>query len=259
MAELPTLRDPMPFVVESIEDALSEAWVKRQRDRAGTPSRLPLSQVGGCQRKVWYGLQATGEPSPPETTLLHIFDYGNAVEDYVVRLLRMAGYEVEDVDPDTGEQWRVEDHDGRVSGRLDGKITYGLQRRKALLEIKSANANQYRKLQDVGVQAWNPKYISQVTYYMGLAELDHCVFVVLNKNQFYLGEGTWKFSVLHVEKVRFDNKRYEQLRLKALDIVNAESCLARPELGKSQYCGFCKYCDVNEWCWSPTRGVKFDE
>jgi hypothetical protein len=257
MAELPTLRDPMPSVVEDIAEALAEAWVKRQRDR-GSASRLPLSQVGDCQRKVWHALQPH-PPTPPDDTLLHIFDYGNAVEDYVIRLLRMAGYEVEDVDPNTGEQWRVEDHSGRVSGRLDGIVSYGSRKRKALLEVKSANANQYRKLLDVGAQSWNSKYIDQVQYYMGLAVLDHTMFVVLNKNQFYLGNGSWEFDPLYVEKIRFDEKRFNELRVKALDIVNARSTPDRPEAGKSQYCGFCKYCSSNQWCWSPARGVTFDE
>jgi hypothetical protein len=94
---------------------------------------------------------------------------------------------------------------------------------------------------------------------MGLGVLDHTMFVVLNKNQFYLGNGSWEFDPIYVEKIRFDEKRFNELRVKALNIMNAKSCPARPEAGKSQYCGFCKYCSSNQWCWSPTRGATFDE
>jgi len=260
MPSLPQLTDPQPQVLRRIAGALVER--NREKDALHDSGRLPISQIGDpCERSLWAGLHRIGKPDM-DPHLLAVFAHGNAIEAHVVWLLQIAGYAVSTYDPSTGSQWRVTDLDERVSGRLDGHIVLGSKKareRVALLEIKSANARQYAVLIGCGVDNWRPQYVDQVQYYMGLAELEECLFVVYNKNDFVLDGEQWKPDYLHVERIRFDASRFERLRAKAKRVVESNDIPERPAKATSQYCGFCKYCDHNDWCWSATTGVKFDE
>lgn len=251
MAELPELRNPAPHIEHRILRALETEREERTKERSLRPPSLALSGVGKCVRELWAGMQGVGSPDPIEPRVLAIFDFGNTVEEHVIRLLRRAGELVIDVDPFTGEQFRVVDFDGKASGRLDGKIDLGPKgsRTVGLLEIKSANDKQFAIAADVGIHTWQPKYVDQATYYMGLAKLDVCLFVVFGKND----------SQIYSEKIRFDPERFHRLRQKVATAVLSPTLPDRPAEATSQYCNFCKWCEVNEWCWSATAGVQFDE
>ena len=120
-----------------------------------------------------------------------------------------------------------------------------------LLEIKSASEKQFELCKALGYEKWNPKYAAQLQVYMGYAGFEDSVAVVYNKNT----------ADIYIEKVRFDPQAFESLKQKATRILNQppDVPLPRPAEGKSQYCGFCKWCARNQWCWSATADVRFAE
>ena len=256
MPVLPQLRDPQPQVARRIEKGLVALRERRDANRHG--NRLALSQIGKCARNLWASVNQIPEDEPVPPHVLGIFEHGNALEAYVIHLLRVGGYVVLDRDPKTGQQYRVSDFDNRVSGRTDGEMTYD-EKLAMLLEIKSANARQFGVLRECGVAVWKPEYVDQVQMYMGYRELDTCLFVVLNKNDFVLEDERWSPDSIYAERIRFDKDRFDELREKAGAIVDALVLLDRPAAATSQFCKFCKYCSRNAWCWSATTGVAFDE
>jgi len=257
MPTLPLLRDPQPRVARRIEQGLVAQREKRDADRHG--NRLALSQIGKCARDLWAAVNWVPEDEELPPHVLGIFEHGNVIEAHVVNLLRIGGYAVRNLDPATGEQYRVSDFDNRVSGRTDGQIATD-RWEWMLLEIKSANARQFAVAQGHGIAAWKPEYVAQVQAYMGYTELDACLFVVFNKNDFRLNElGRWVSDSIYSERIRFDQDRFDELREKAGAIVDSLVLLDRPAAATSQFCKFCKYCNRNKWCWDAATGVVFDD
>jgi hypothetical protein len=253
MAQLPTLRILAPHVERRIHRALAADRAERDPKRTG---KLGLSQIGGCIRNLWAGVHDVPEDAPIEPRMLVVFEHGNATESHLVALLRRAGFQVVDRDLDTGRQFEVVDHEGRVSGHLDGLI---LDASKSidtwrLLEIKSANENQFEALLSAGYAAWQPKYNDQVQAYMGYARdqlkfgpIGEALVVVECKND----------SRIYAERIPFDPMRFHMLRQKAGVALLSDVPPERPAEATSQYCNFCKWCPRNEWCWSSTADVRF--
>lgn len=254
MAELPILRVSAPHVERRIHKALAEDRLESADRHRG---KLALSGIGGCVRNLWAGVREIPEENPMEGRVLVLFEHGNATETHLLKLLRRAGYIVVDKDRDTGQQYRVVDHDGLASGRLDGFICDSKPGDPwRLLELKSANESQFETLLKVGYEAWQPKYADQLQVYMGYAREQHPGFahvsealvVVECKND----------SRIHSERIRFDKERFYVLRQKAaLVLAPGKLPPERPAEATSQYCAFCKWCARSNWCWSSTADVRF--
>ena len=241
MAAIPIRRSPHPELEARIHAALE---ARREKANAETPRRrLRLSAIGGCERKLW--ALANGHPAEQaEGRLIVIFDMGNLVEDLVIRWLRMAGYTIRN------EQKTVT-MIPEVDGHIDGEIWLEHSRfdvEPAILEIKSANAEQFELCASLGYDRWRPAYGDTLQAYMGASGIHVAMAVVLNKNT----------SQLYAEKLRFDSARYEYLQAKAEAILLHETPLPRPEEATSQHCNFCKWCHLAEACWGPTWDVRFD-
>lgn len=249
MGNIPKVAKTASWVETRIHKALVEQREATSREKK---DRLALSQIGGCKRDLWASINGIPSERVIQGRILTLFDLGNAVEDHIVRLLILAGFNVQERDPETGEQFRVT-HGDRASGRTDGKIELGSRpgnRRWSLLEIKSANTKKFEELLEIDrYEEWNPKYGDQIQIYMGKLKYADALTVVECKND----------SRLKVEIVDFDPDRYRELTAKADEITMASEVLDRPPEAKSQYCGFCKYCDRQKWCWGPLVGVRFDE
>ncbi len=249
MAMLPKLAPTQTSaqgVVRRIHDALIADNARSQSERGA----WGLSQLGACERNLWGAHR--GVPServlPPR--ILAIFRHGDAIEAHVVSLLRQAGFEVQDVDPGTGEQWEVLTSDG-VTGHADGIIELGdvFSPRQALLEIKSAKCSKFDELESLGdYAAWSPGYGAQIQAYMGLLGLHEALVVVYSKDD----------SRLYVEIIQADPEQFGELMAKATRVVRGE-LPERPTQATSRYCAFCKYCNRGDWCWGPMPGVAFDD
>lgn len=241
----------MTHIESRIHKALQEHRAERDADyraqRHGKAPTLSLSSIGDCPRKLWAGLNGI-EGEVFDGQRLAIFATGDAVERLVIELLRRADFMVlrqqERVVIDFGDE-KI------ASGRMDGTVI--LERSKfdqteAVLEVKSANADQFEKCEALGYDAWRPGYADTLHCYMGAGQIDTAVAVVFNKNT----------SRIYAEKIRFDAERYKRLKDKAESVLRATRPPPRPEKANGQYSEFCKYCAVAEWCYSSTADIQFD-
>jgi len=244
MAKLPALIRTAPHIERRIHEALTDES-RKPSERDG---RLGLSQLGDCERNLWAGMNGIPEDKEIEPRILVLFKHGHAVEAHVIDLMRTAGLNVLDRDPKTGEQFTVEDFNGKLASHIDGLVECG-KNGFLLLEVKSASEKKFDELLAAGYEAWNPKYAAQLQAYMGYFKLDDSLAVVYEKNT----------SRIHAEKVRFDPVRFGELHAKAKRVVTSTEVLPKPPEAKSRYCAFCKYCSRGDWCFSPLAGLTFDE
>ncbi len=237
-----------PRKFPAMERAIYDSAAERHKDKPGPRKGLRMSGMGGCPRAIQ--AQMNGVPTEREFggQISVTLELGGVVEPFVVELLGRAGYDVNDVDPATGRQFELSALDGRLTGHTDGQIH--LKTGTRVLEIKSANLNQFEKLQKLKMyEKWNPKYYAQIQCYMGASGIHDSVVIVFCKND----------SRMHIEKIRFDPSFYESLLQKARTILDAKSVLPRPPEGTSRYCKLCKWCNVGDWCYASTTGVEFDK
>jgi hypothetical protein len=250
MPQLPKLTKKADYVERRIHATLADERAKKDATHGG---KLAFSQVGKCARLLYAGVNGVPEERDPQGRILVLFDLGEAVESHLISLLKRSGFEVQDRDPETGEQIRVVDFNGRASGRLDGEVLLGDRphnQRWAVLELKSAKASRFDELEELdSYELWDLAYADQLQVYMGYRKRDEALVVVECKDD----------SRLHCERIAFNPTRFGELHQKARDIITAKTPPNRPPEAKSQYCGYCKWCDVNGWCWGPLAGVKFDE
>ena len=218
---------------------------------------LYLSGIGKCPRSQWLKLNGVPEDEegfPP--TVLCLFRLGDVIEDHVVELLEKAGFEVQAVDPETGDQWQVLSHNGQVRGRTDGKIVVDGQ--TMVLEIKSCNKNQFETLMAVsedadeeisGYELWKPEYGAQIQSYMGLQGIDNTLVVVYCKDN----------SQMYSEVVPFRSETFTDLMESADRILTSEKILPKPDMATSRYSKYCKYCPFGDTCWSGRLDANFDD
>lgn len=280
MVMLPTRGIGRQWVEDRVHKKLNKANAKEDKRHEG---RIALSQIGKCGRMLWLGMRYEPQRKPQDRILV-LFGLGNAIEAHVVDILRKAGFHVEDLDPETGEQYRIEIGD-KASGRTDGIIDLWPDKpsksKRQLLEIKSAKGREgivspsaFRKLMalvrrkpereefikkspsdfeslvECGTyKEWNEPYWAQVQVYMLGMGLDSCIVVVYNKNT----------SALYVEEVPLARKAAEGYRDKALKIQAAATVLDRPPMATSKSCAYCKWCDYSEECWDGAAGKDFGE
>ena len=108
-----------------------------KRCKSQTPRDYLGASILGteCDRQLWYQFH---HPKPvDDPRVQRIFDLGNILEDYMIKLLKESGIEVWDVDAD-GEQFGFIDEE--VAGHCDG-VAQGFPESTVphLLEFKSAN------------------------------------------------------------------------------------------------------------------------
>lgn len=233
---------------KALEDQRKKRDEEYRAERSGSPRTLSLSGIGGCPRQLWAGLHDI-EVEKPDGRRLAIYAMGDAVERLVIEMLGAAGFTV------GRKQKRVtiDFGDGLLaSGRLDGVVALSSSpflTEPAVLEIKSANREQFELCQAQGYATWKPGYGDTLHCYMGASGIDTAVAVVMCKDD----------SRIYAEKIRLDAVRYERLRKKAEEILRAPMPLPRPEKANGQYSEFCKWCPVAAWCYSSTADVKFDD
>jgi len=247
MAEIPYRRSPHPEIEARIHAALASRRAAERQERPDRGLGLYLGELGSCARKLW--AQMHGHPREDfDGSALVRFGMGSAAEDLVVGWLVAAGYTIR------RQQGRVLmqlDGDRAVSGHIDGEIWLEHNRfdvEPAILEIKSANAEQFALCEAHGYDRWRPNYGDTIQAYMGASGVHVAMAVVLCKDN----------SRLYAEKLRFDPERYEGLKAKAEAVLTHETALPRPAEATSEYCQFCKWCHLRAECWGPTWDARFD-
>ena len=248
----------LPFLArkhDEIERRIHEALEAERASQKPPTGYIRLSSIGKCPRALWALRTGIPEERPPDGRTLMVFDVGKSVEGAVLSWLRRAGFYVRDRS-DIGTQIVVRMAGGIGIGHLDGIARKRLSDPGMLVEVKTAKAKRFAELVEAGsYAAWNREYADQIQAYLGASHetdgmepLDDSLAVVVNKDS----------SELWVEKIRYDEEAYAKLKERAA-IAMGEALPARPAEGKSQYCGFCKYCPVNAWCWSALPEANFDD
>ena len=150
-----------------------------------------------CDRYLWLSFRWAAKPDH-SGRMLRLFERGNREEEWVVRDLRRAGLKVEEVDPETGEQFRV--GSGHYGGSVDGLVT-GLpsaedDEETHVLEIKTSNKKSFERLKKKRVRSAQPKHYVQMQLYMDGLQLEHALYVCVCKDS----------DEIYIERVAFDQK-----------------------------------------------------
>jgi len=192
---------------------------------------IGASLVGeSCWRKIWYSIKKA--PATSFTSkLARTFNIGKYLEIMLLEEIERSGVillpreNCHFVDPAFP----------LFQGNVDG-IIVNPDDSHTILEIKTANAANFALFEKLGVRKWNLRYYYQLQAYMGLANINNTILLVLNKNSSDLSE----------ELVSFKPEEYEELRSK-IKTIN-DSITPPPRLNDSPFFYMCKNCQFNQHC-----------
>ena len=179
----------MTALPETTQPTVDAIWRAREAENANRPQYegygISASKLGKeCDRELWYDLRWASDPETFDGRKLRIFERGNIEEDRVVEDLKRAGLTVDEVDPNTGRQWRFSLARGFLRGKADGRVTGVIEAPKArhTLEIKSAKASDWRGVKKHGLRKHKPDHWHQL--HSGMAGLgdDRGLYVMVNKD-----------------------------------------------------------------------------
>ena len=216
-------------------DDIVEAIYKASEREAG-PARPHLggSEIGGeCERQTWYKFRWYKQPSFNGRMML-LFQRGHEEEPRLVKGLQDAGWQVEDVDPETLDQWHVEMFP-HFSGSLDGIGYYNGE--SYLLEFKTHNDKSFKKLEKQGVAQAKPQHFAQMQTYMGAFGLNKALYMAVNKND----------DALYIEIIDFNRDVYDGIINKAERIIHGYGIPPQSYELEARMSP-CKFCDFKNIC-----------
>ena len=221
---------------------ISKAIDQVYADAQGSSFRAHLgaSVLGhACARKVWYDFRwahnvlHTGR-------ILRLWERGHREEEQFIRCLRRIGFEVSDVDQDTGKQPVFSDHNGHFGGSRDALIwtegnLFGLKG-DGLSEFKTYGDKYFNQLKAKGVLTYSLSHFVQMQIYMHYFNLKWALYLAVNKNT----DELYDEIILYAEEVAL---RYVD-RAKAI----IESQEAPPKIHDSESWWMCRMCDYRSVC-----------
>lgn len=213
--------------IEAIEAAVIAAE-HREFDQVVRGSSIGVQ----CERDLWYRFRWARWPEQFEGRILRLFDTGHVEERRMIAWLRLAGVNVQDVDPETGDQWEVETLGGHFKGHLDGIVAGILEAPKTphLLECKTHNTKSFTQLKKHGVAVAKPEHVAQMQVYMHLRGLPRAFYLAKNKDN----------DELYAERVKYDPDQSGRLIAKAERIIAADEAPARINDDPNSFdCRFC--------------------
>lgn len=163
---------------------LADAAYQLHAQDEGMRRHLGASVIGQkCLRAIWFGFRwADGEQF--DGRMLRLFNRGQKEEPAFAELLRLTGATVWTHDAN-GDQFRVSALGGHFGGSMDG-VARGLPYLPAdlpvLLEMKTHNDKSFKGLLKDGLRGAKPQHFNQAQVYMKLANLTHCLYCAVNKN-----------------------------------------------------------------------------
>ena len=190
-----------------------------------------------CERYIWLTWRWVLKPEF-KGRILRLFDTGKREEARLIEELRGIGAQVWDVDPDSGDQFRVSACNGHFGGSLDG-IAKGLPeapKSAAVLEFKTHGDKSFNDLLAKKVQGSKPQHYDQMQVYMGLMDIDRAMYMGVNKNT----------DDVYCEWVHFDKQRFAQLKAKAEYLIEAPNPPDKISNDPAFY--VCKMCSMWKHC-----------
>lgn len=198
-----------------------------------------------CERSIYLSYRWAKRPSF-EGRMLRLFQRGHDEEPRLVSALQKIGIQVEEVDPETGDQWHVEMFPGFSGsadgiGVLDGEtmlLEFKTHSHKSFLSLVGCNEKTYKEKDfwQGSVKKSKPEHYAQMQTYMGALGLDKALYMAVNKND----------DALYLETIDFEQDVYGGLLAKAKRIIHGYSVPPKSfEPGKMSPCNFC---DFKEQC-----------
>lgn len=229
MAKLP---DPLQPTVDAIYAArAAQRAEKGEYEGYG----ISVSMLGSeCDRQLWYSLRWASPVEPVSGRASRIFEHGEWTEERVLADLSLAGFEVAEVDPETGKQFRISGVDGFLRGKADGRVC-GIPEAPAQvhnLEIKSMKAADFRAVIKHGLKAKKPEHWHQA--HQGAIEhgLPAAFYIVENKDT----------DELHTVRIPADVEEGERQRARVRRIVDDHEGPPKASTKQDrQPCLFCKH------------------
>ncbi len=222
MATMPELKSPVATAIEQHYEAIQcpEDWPVLRCSQIGEP----------CDRKLWYEFRWTTPIKRHEGRTERLFQTGHREEARMVADLRAIGCEVQDVDPATGEQWRVSFIGGVFKGSTDGRVSNipGAEKTEHLLECKTHNDKSFQDWRRKGVEQSKPIHFAQMQIYMHGLGLLRALYMAHNKNT----------DEVETERVKYDPMRANALLVKAERIAFSDT---PPERNESFACRWCRH------------------
>ncbi|MBB4004456.1 oxidoreductase [Aurantimonas endophytica] len=199
-----------------------------------------------CERHLWYRFRWAHAPEAFSGRMLRLFETGHLYEPTIVAHLRAASVTVDEVDPETGEQWEVTALDGHFKGHLDGKAVGVLEATVTphLLEIKTHNYKSFQQLKKVGVAVAKPEHVAQMQVYMHLSGLTRAFYLAKNKND----------DELYAERIHYDAAQAGALMAKAERVLEAPMPL--PKLSEDPAYYQCRFCPSHSLCHASEQALR---
>ncbi len=205
-----------------------------KEDRPKDIGRYYPSEIGTCMRKVWYSYKY---PQKIKPELLKIFEVGNIMHDFVVKVLNS------EKNPDimlvSAElPFRKEVDDFIVSGRVDDIILVKASGKNVLIEVKSTgNADMVNE----------PVYYNkmQLQFYMYVMGIHDGVLLYIDKRNL-------KSKIF---KIDYDEAEAEKIinRFRALHKLLNYNALPDPEArAKPDTVWTCRFCEYRDSCYKET-------
>jgi hypothetical protein len=219
--------------------------------RAAEPVReyIGASAIGNdCLRAVQLQRLKVKPDKEPEGKMLRIWETGHIFEAAIAAWLKMAGFELDVVDPTNGKQftWRVLDEEagGSVDGILrGGPLPIAVP---CLWECKALKASSWQETKKKGLYVSKPYYAKQFAINQAYLELHQNpgIFTALNKDT----------SELYHELVPFDQslaQRSSDDMVTVVDAIEQQVLLPRAFSGPDNF--KCRMCDFSTSCWNKMK------
>jgi hypothetical protein len=217
-----------------------DAWCIKTFDD-GHRSHLGASLIGEeCSRKLWYHFRWV-KHELTSGRMYRLFNRGHLEEDRFISYLRGIGFEVWNVDPNTGQQSRIYACKGHFGGSLDGinkpPSRYGVNE-PLLCEFKTkATGSGFVKLKKDGIIATNQQHYAQMCSYGKYFGIRFALYMCVNKND----------DDLHIEVIPLNWALASDYIKRADYVINTptapEKIAVNPSFWK------CKACDYAGICW----------
>jgi len=191
-----------------------------------------------CARELWY-IFRWAKASHHKGQLLRLFDRGNREESVFVAMLENIGCTVWEVDPETGDQFRISHCEQHLGGSLDG-VAIGIpdipDGKPAVTEFKTHGEKSFKKLKTEGMRKSKWEHYIQTILYVDFYELDYGFYMGVSKN-------TDELYLEVVEKDPVTAKRYIE---RGQNIIASDS--PPPRCNDSPGWWKCKFCDYHSIC-----------
>lgn len=173
-------------------------------------THLGGSQIGEeCARRLWYDFRWCNKEEFSGQKL-RLFKRGHREEHEFLWMLRGIGCKVYDIDPATGQQFRIEDVGGHFGGSCDaiGELPAHYEIIEPVgFEFKTNKTGaDFKKVIEKGVSVGKPQHWGQICVYGRKRGLRYWVYCIVDKNtdtiEFQVVELDWKYADELIAKAR---------------------------------------------------------